>query len=57
MMSVPPNPNLPDASRKDRLAEREGILPKFPSRAALVLLAIVLIVTLAGITLFLTAGH
>jgi hypothetical protein len=57
MMSVPPNPNLPDASLKDRLAEREGILPKFYSRAALVMLAIVLLVTLAGITLFLTAGH
>jgi hypothetical protein len=48
---------LPDPSRKDRLAEREGILPKFPSRAALIMLAIVLIITLAGITLFFTAGH
>ena len=57
MMSVPPNPNLPDASRKDRLAEREGILPKFSRGAALVMLAIVLIVTLAGITLFFTLGH
>ena len=50
-------PNLPDAYRKDRLAEREGILPKFSRRAALVMLAIVLLVTLAGITLFYTAGH
>ena len=50
-------PNLPDASRKDRLAERERILPKCSRRAALVLLAMVLLVTLTGITLFLTLGH
>ncbi len=50
-------PNLPDASRKDRLVEREAILPKFSRRAALVMLASVLLVTLAGITLFLTLGH
>ncbi len=50
-------PNLPDASRKDRLVEREGILPKCSRRAALVMLAMVLLVTLAGITLFLTLGH
>ena len=57
MMSVPPNPNLPDPLRKDRLAEREGILPKFSSRAGLIMLAIVLIITLAGIILFFTASH
>jgi hypothetical protein len=51
------SPNLPDPSRKARLAEREGILPKFSKRAALVMFAIVLLVTLAGITLFFTLGH
>jgi hypothetical protein len=54
---TPMIPNLPDPSRIARLAEREGILPKFSKRAALVMLAIVLIVTLAGITLFFTLGH
>ena len=54
---TPMIPNLPDASRKDRLAEREGMLPKCSRRAALVLLAMVLLVTLTGITLFLTLGH
>ena len=57
MMSVPPNPNLPDAFAKDRKAEREGILPKLSRRTALVMLTIVLLLTLAGITLFFTAGH
>lgn len=57
MMSVPPNPYLNDAFMKDRLAEREGILPKFSRRAALVMLASTLIVTIAGITLFFTLGH
>jgi len=57
MMSIPPNPSLPDAYAKDRKAEREGILPKLSRRAALVMLAIVLLVTLAGITLFFTLGH
>ena len=54
-MMVPPN--LPDAYAKDRQAEREGTLPKLSRRAALVMLAIVLLVTLASITLFLTLGH
>lgn len=57
MMSVPPNPNLPDAFAKDSKAEREGILPKLSWRAALVMLTIVLLLTLAVITLFLTASH
>ncbi len=54
-MMVPPN--LPDVYAKDRKAERAGILPKLSRRAALVMLAIVLLVTLAGITLFFTLGH
>lgn len=54
-MMVPPN--LPDVYAKDRKAERAGILPNFSRRAAMVMLAIVLLVTLAGITLFFTLGH
>ena len=46
----------PDTFAKDRKAEREGILPK-SRRAVLIILTIVLLLTLAGIALFLTAGH
>lgn len=56
-MMVPSHDPFAELRMKEHIANKDRTMEKLSRRAALMMLAIVLIVTIAGITLFYTLGH